>query len=53
MDALQIMKKEAEEHLRGTIIPFWEKLTDRTYGGYYGYMGYDLAVDEKAEKDVF
>lgn len=50
MDALQIMKKEAEEHLRGTIIPFWEKLTDRTYGGYYGYMGYDLAVDEKAEK---
>lgn len=32
------------------IISFWEKLRDTTYGGYYGYMGYDLALDPKAEK---
>ncbi len=32
------------------IISFWEKLRDTTYGGYYGYMGYDLALDKEAEK---
>lgn len=50
MEALQNMRKEVEAHLRENIIPFWKRLRDDVYGGYYGWMGYDLAVDEKAEK---
>ena len=41
---------EIETHLREKLIPFWEKLKDTEYGGYYGYMGYDLAVDTHYEK---
>lgn len=44
------MISEIKEHLTGTVIPFWKKLRDDTYGGYYGWMGYDLAVDKKAVK---
>lgn len=42
--------QEVKEHLENKIIPFWEKLKDDEYGGYYGYMGYDLAVDKTAVK---
>ena len=31
-------------------IPFWKNLRDDEFGGYYGYMGYDLKLDKKAEK---
>lgn len=41
---------EVRNHLTDTIIPFWERLEDREYGGFYGYMGYDLQVDKKAVK---
>lgn len=41
---------EVREHLTKALIPFWEGLKDETYGGYYGYMGYDLVVNQKAEK---
>lgn len=41
---------EVKTHLTDVIIPFWKKLRDDTYGGYYGYMGYDLSVDKNAEK---
>lgn len=44
------MISEIKEHLTGTVIPFWKKLRDDTYGGYYGWMGYDLAVDKEAVK---
>lgn len=44
------MVKEIREHLTGCIIPFWKKLRDDEYGGYYGYMDYDLKVDKKAVK---
>lgn len=44
------MKKRAEEHLRNKILPFWEKLMDKENGGFYGYMDFDLKVDEKAVK---
>ena len=47
---MQNMVSEIKEHLISDIIPFWEKLKDDTYGGFYGYMGYDLKVDEKAVK---
>ncbi|MGN0326757.1 MAG: AGE family epimerase/isomerase [Lachnospiraceae bacterium] len=40
----------AKELLENNIIPFWEKMCDREYGGYYGYMSYDLVLDRKAEK---
>ncbi len=44
------MVKEIREHLTGCIIPFWKKLRDDEYGGYYGYMDHDLKVDKKAVK---
>lgn len=44
------MKEEVRKHLVDDIIPFWKGMRDDTYGGYYGYMGYDLKVDKKAVK---
>ncbi len=40
---------EMRKHLTEVIIPFWEGLKDEA-GGYYGWVGYDLKVDEKAVK---
>jgi mannobiose 2-epimerase len=50
MNGLQSMRSEMEQHLRERIIPFWRRLRDDDCGGYYGWMGYDLQVDEKAPK---
>lgn len=44
------MKSEIEEHLINDIAPFWMKLRDDEYGGYYGLVDWDLNIDEKAEK---
>ena len=44
------MYREIKEHLQSTIIPFWRKLRDDEFGGYYGYVDYDLNVDKKAVK---
>lgn len=44
------LKKEVREHLQKSIIPFWKSLRDDAYGGYYGHMGHDLAVDKHAVK---
>ena len=41
---------EVNSHLQEVLIPFWEGLKDEEHGGYYGYMGYDLAVEQRAEK---
>ncbi len=41
---------EIRTHLVQKLIPFWESLKDETYGGYYGYMGYDLQIDQTYEK---
>lgn len=40
------IKKEFLNH----VIPFWEKLIDENYGGFYGLLDYDLKLDETAEK---
>lgn len=40
----------ARKHLQTVILPFWEGLKDDANGGYYGYMGYDLALDKQAPK---
>lgn len=45
-----MMVEEIRTHLTDCIIPFWKKLRDDEYGGYYGYMDYDLQVDRKAVK---
>ena len=45
-----MMVEEVKTHLTKDIIPFWKNLRDDTYGGYYGWMDYDLAVDKKAVK---
>ena len=44
------MELEIREHLQQVIIPFWKKLRDDEFGGYYGYMTYDLEVDKRAIK---
>ena len=45
---LDEIKKELETH----IVPYWEALKDDEYGGFYGYRGFDLALDKKADKGV-
>ena len=44
------MCQEMKNHLTGTLIPFWRRLRDDEFGGYYGFLSYDLALDRKAEK---
>ena len=41
---------DVKSHLTGRIIPFWKNLRDEEYGGYYGWLGYDLKLDKKAVK---
>lgn len=43
-------KEEIEHHLVYDIAPFWKKLRDDEYGGYYGFVDYELNLDEKAVK---
>ena len=44
------MISEVKSELTGHIIPFWKKLRDDEFGGYYGLLDYDLNLDKKAEK---
>ena len=44
------MKEEIRKHLTEDIIPFWKNLRDDEFGGYYGYIDYDLNLNKKAEK---
>lgn len=46
----EVLVSEIKAHLIGTIIPFWKKLKDDEFGGYYGYMDYELNLDKKASK---
>lgn len=41
---------EAETMLTEKLIPFWRSLRDDQYGGFTGFMGYDLKKNEKAVK---
>ena len=45
-----VLVSEVKSHLCDKIIPFWTKLRDDEFGGYYGYMDYDLVLDQKASK---
>lgn len=44
------MLHEVKEHLEREIIPFWQKMKDKVYGGFYGFLGFDLDLDKKAVK---
>ncbi|MDO5407172.1 MAG: AGE family epimerase/isomerase [Eubacteriales bacterium] len=46
------MEQEIEQHLRSRLLPFWEGLRDQRFGGFYGYMDYDLKLDRRAVKGV-
>ncbi|MCL2254882.1 MAG: AGE family epimerase/isomerase, partial [Lachnospiraceae bacterium] len=37
-------------HLEEVIIPFWKRLRDHDYGGYFGEVDSDLKIKEKADK---
>lgn len=45
-----MMAEEIKNILARNIIPFWKSLRDDEYGGYYGFMDYDLNLDKKAVK---
>ncbi len=45
-----MFREEIKKHLEECILPFWMGLKDDEYGGYYGYVGSDLAVDRRASK---
>jgi len=44
------MIEEIKKHLTDDIIPFWLNLKDDEYGGFYGYIDYELNLDKKYEK---
>lgn len=50
MESLKDMRREVKEELLCHIIPFWRSLRDEEYGGYFGWLSYDLSLDKKAEK---
>ena len=43
---------ECRSELTEHIIPFWNKMRDNEFGGFYGFMDNDLNVDKKADKGV-
>lgn len=46
------MVQDIERHLKKKLIPFWEEMADWHWGGYYGYLGYNLELDREAVKGV-
>ena len=45
-----MLKVEIRKHLEEKILPFWARLRDGEYGGFYGYMDEALHLDRKADK---
>ena len=45
-----MLHTEIKEHLTRDMIPFWQGMKDETYGGFYGFLGFDLKLDKKAVK---
>ena len=45
-----MIRNEIREHLERKILPFWEKLADGRYGGYYGSVNDALQTDHEADK---
>ena len=49
-DLLKKLRLETTEELKNHIIPFWKKLRDPEFGGFYGYVDEDLYTDQSYEK---
>ncbi|SET52502.1 AGE family epimerase/isomerase [[Clostridium] polysaccharolyticum] len=47
-----MLRNEAKKHLEEVIIPFWSKLRDDRYGGYFGLVDSDLNIYKKFTKGV-
>ena len=45
-----MLTSELKIHLTEKLLPFWEKLADSQYGGYYGYVDEHLNVSPDAHK---
>lgn len=45
-----MLLNEVTSMFTDNLIPFWKSLHDDEFGGYYGWMNFDLDVDKKAEK---
>ena len=45
-----MLAQALKNHLTQKILPFWQKLTDETYGGWYGYVDKELRVNKDADK---
>ncbi len=41
---------EIRMHLTKQLLPFWMKLKDESFGGYYGEVDYNLKINQKADK---
>ena len=41
---------EIEQELKEHIIPFWLNLKDEEYGGFYGFLDFDLNLNKMADK---
>lgn len=46
------MINEIKNELINHIIPFWDRLEDKKYGGFYGFMDNELKLDKNAPKGV-
>jgi len=44
------LTEQARSMLETRLIPFWSGLRDNEFGGYYGYLDFDLNLDRHAEK---
>lgn len=44
------MTEEIQKHLTEAVIPFWRGLRDDEYGGYYGWLDYNLRLEKQAAK---
>lgn len=47
-----MLLKNCKNELENHILPFWNKLQDTEFGGFYGFMSHDLELDKKADKGV-
>lgn len=44
------IREQMREHLENKLLPFWKRLRDEEYGGYYGFMDAEGNVDRQAVK---
>lgn len=49
-NALKDFAAQTKQHLQNKLLPFWMNLQDHEFGGYYGYLDYDLNLDKQAVK---